>query len=298
MIKRLFLFVLTNILVIITITIMTSIFGIGNYLTPYGIDYKAMMQFCLLWGMGGAFISLWLSRFVAKAFMGIKLIGSGSTEDPRLANIRRQVYALAQKGGLRRMPEVGYYRSREVNAFATGPTKNRSLVAVSTGLIENLDDESIEGVLGHEVAHIVNGDMVTMSLVQGVINAFVMFFARVVAFAISGWMRNEDEGFNFGWMNWIIIIALEIFFSFLGMFVVAGFSRHREFKADEGGAVLAGKDKMIKALSSLRRLIDRAQVGESHQSIATLKISNRPSLLALMSTHPPLAKRIARLEQL
>jgi heat shock protein HtpX len=191
---------------------------------------------------------------------------------------------------------VGVYRSPDPNAFATGPTKNRSLVAVSTGLLEQLDKNSVEGVLAHEVAHIANGDMVTMTLVQGVVNAFVMFFARIIAFAISQNVKEESRPL----VNMLTTIVLEIAFSFLAMFVVAYVSRHREFRADAGAANLSGRDKMVAALESLQRFIARPTHQDeenAHPALAAFKISGKSSsFLSLLSTHPPLAVRIERLK--
>lgn len=293
MMKRLLLFAAVNALVLVTISIVLQVFGVGPYLTARGIDYRALMFFCLAWGMGGAFISLSLSRVMAKWMMGVKVINP-RTADAAEAGLLATVHALARGAGLPAMPEVGVYQSDEVNAFATGPTKSRALVAVSTGLLNRLDDGQVEGVLGHEVAHIANGDMVTMTLIQGVVNAFVMFIARVVAFAVSTQVKEESRRS----VNFMVTIVLEILLSFLGAMVVAAFSRSREFRADKGGATLAGRGKMIAALQALRRSSGiPAEDDREHASIAAFKISGKSSgLMALLATHPPLEERIARLE--
>jgi heat shock protein HtpX len=189
------------------------------------------------------------------------------------------------------MPEVGIYDSPEVNAFATGPSKSRSLVAVSSGLLRSMRQDEVEGVLAHEVAHIANGDMVTMTLLQGVMNAFVMFFARVIAYALT---RSSDSRSNNGGSYFLIVIVLQIVLGILGSLVVNWFSRHREFRADHGGATLAGRERMIAALRRLaanHELVDTQQ-----QALATMKINGARSWAALFSTHPPLADRIAALE--
>ncbi|HAR43341.1 MAG TPA: protease HtpX, partial [Bdellovibrionales bacterium] len=186
--KRISLFLLVNFLVIITISVILKLLGIQPYLTAYGIDYGNLMAFCLVWGMGGAFISLALSRIIAKFAMGVKVIAP-DTHDPALQDLVQMVHQLAKSAGLPAMPEVGIYNSPEVNAFATGPTKSRALVAVSTGLLQRMHRAEVEGVLGHEIAHVANGDMVTMTLIQGVVNAFVMFLARAIAFALAQAMR-------------------------------------------------------------------------------------------------------------
>ncbi len=298
MLKRITLFILTNILVIATITIVLQVLGIGHYITEAGLDYRALLAFCLVWGMVGAFISLGMSRIMAKWAMKVRVI------DPRDAGEFRglveTVHALARKAGLRVMPEVGVYDSPEMNAFATGPTRNRSLVAVSTGLLRRMDRDQVEGVLAHEVAHVANGDMVTMTLIQGVINAFVMFFARIAAFAVTTALRRgEDSRGGDHMLHFMLVMVFQIVFGLLGSIVVAWFSRLREFRADHGGAVYAGRGKMISALQALQfAYAPAARDPEDHESFETLKISGRKKgggLMALLATHPPLEERIARL---
>ena len=291
--KRIFLFLITNLLIVVTVSIITSVLGIQNYLTPMGIDYNALILFCLVWGMSISFVSLFLSKFIAKQFMGVQIISPGASGS--MGELVQTVHYLARKAGLKKMPEVGYYDSREVNAFATGPSRSNSLVAVSSGLLRNLDKNAVEGVLGHEVAHIANGDMVTMALLQGVINAFVMFFARIVAFAISNFLRSDEEGAIGGFGYYVTVFVLEIFFAVLGSLVVAWFSRRREYRADWGGASLTSRGKMIHALHSLRGSLDL--VSREHKSLASMKISSRRSFFALFSTHPDINDRIARLER-
>jgi heat shock protein HtpX len=194
------------------------------------------------------------------------------------------------------MPEVAVYDSGELNAFATGPSKSRSLVAVSSGLLRSMRREEIEGVLGHEVSHIANGDMVTMTLLQGVINAFVMFFARAIAYVVTnrGGSRDDSRG-NSYMLTWLVMIVLEIALGILGSMVTAWFSRQREFRADRGGATLAGRDRMIGALRRLAA--NRELVETQHQALATLKINGTRGWMVFFSTHPPLEARIAALEQ-
>lgn len=294
--KRIFLFLAVNILVMFTVSILLNVLGVQPYLTSYGLNYQSLLAFCFIWGMGGAFISLALSRVMAKWMMGVKVIDPNE-RNPDLQALVQRVHQLAKAAGLGTMPQVGIYESPEVNAFATGPTKSRSLVAVSTGLLHRMNRNEADGVLGHEVAHIANGDMVTMTLVQGVVNAFAMFLARVIAFAISQMGRSEDErgGAFSGGTYFLVQFALEMVFLTLGSLVVAWFSRLREYRADKGGARLAGRDKMIAALEALRRnyeLIDT----QAQPAAQTLKISNRGSgIFRFFSTHPPLEDRIARL---
>jgi len=287
--KRIFLFLLTNLAVVITLSIVLSLLGVGRYIDPDGgLNIQSLAIFCLVWGMGGAFISLQMSRWIAKRATGVKLV-DGQTGRAELDWLHATVTRLTQQANLP-MPEVGVYESPEVNAFATGPSKSRSLVAVSSGLLRAMRQEEVEGVLAHEVAHIANGDMVTMTLLQGVMNAFVMFLARLIAFA----MRSGDSRNSQG-VSWIAVIALEIVLGMLGSLVTAWFSRQREFRADHGGATLAGRDRM---LAALRRLAaNRELVETQHQALATLKISGKRSWMVLLSTHPPLEARIAALER-
>jgi heat shock protein HtpX len=300
-VKRIVLFLAVNALVVLTISLVLNILGVGPYMSANGIDFSQLAAFCLVWGMGGAFISLAMSRMMAKWMMGVKVIDP-QTRDPELSQLVQTVHALSRSAGLPAMPEVGIYDSPEVNAFATGPTKSRALVAVSTGLLRRMSRGDVEGVLGHEVAHIANGDMVTMTLIQGVINAFVMFLARVVAFFIAQALRsNRDdrEGTMSLGLQYSIQFVLEIVFMIVGSMIVAWFSRWREFRADAGGARLAGREKMIGALQALQRTIELSDI-DHHQgatAIQTLKISSRRGgFLRLFSTHPPLDERIARLQ--
>jgi hypothetical protein len=189
--KRIGLFLAVNALVVITISVILNLLGVKPYLTPYGLDYQSLMIFCLIWGMGGAFISLALSRVMAKWMMGVQIIPP-DTRDPELQGLVQMVHEMSRAARLPAMPEVGIYESPEVNAFATGPTKARSLVAVSSGLLHRMGKEEVRGVIGHEVAHIANGDMVTMTLIQGVVNAFVMFLARAIAYALT-MSRGQDS---------------------------------------------------------------------------------------------------------
>ncbi len=296
MFKRIGLFILVNLLIVTMVSIVFSVLGVGNYLTPYGIDYTSLMIFCLVWGFASSLVSLWVSKWMAKMMFGVRLIDPN--EPGARGDIARLVHRLAKAAGIEKMPEVGIYPGQEVNAFATGPTKNKSLVCVSEGLLQAMDRDEIEGVLGHEVAHIANGDMVTMTLIQGVVNAFVMFLARILAYGLSMMGRNsEEEGPNY-LVQTIAIIVFQIFFGLLGSMVTAWFSRHREFRADAGGARLAGRTKMVAALEKLKRNVEA--VSHEHESMAALKISSgKPSgILALLSTHPPLEDRIGRLREM
>ncbi len=289
--KRIFLFIVTNIAVVLTLTIVLSILGVGRYVGPRGLDIGALAAFSFVWGMGGAFISLLMSRWMAKMATGAVVV-NGHTGDPRADRVYAMIAGLTQKAGLP-MPEVGIYDSPEVNAFATGPSKNRALVAVSTGLLRSMRDEEVEGVLGHEVTHIANGDMVTMTLLQGVINAFVIFFARLIAYAIANRGDSRERGYSGG--SFLVVIVLQIVLGILGSLITAWFSRQREFRADKGGAMLAGRERMDGAL---RRLApDEEAVDTQHQALATLKINGARNWMVFFATHPPLEARIAALER-
>jgi len=295
MAKRIFLFTLVNILVMVTITLVLGVFGVGRYFPPGGLAGLAV--FCLIWGFAGAFVSLALSRLMAKWLMGVQVIPPDTT-DPDLRQLVETVHELSRRAGLPAMPEVGIYESPEVNAFATGPTKSRALVAVSTGLLQSMRQREMAGVLGHEVAHIANGDMMTMTLIQGIINAFVLFLSRVLAFVVSQALRSRDDRGG-GWLQYLLVIVFQIVFSILGSLVVCWFSRVREFRADAGGARLAGRENMIGALQALRRLHDpEIAAAEAHraQAFQSLKIAgDKAGFAALFSTHPPIEQRIARL---
>jgi heat shock protein HtpX len=288
--KRIFLFVLTNIAIMVTLMIVLSILGVTGYITADGLNYTALAVFSLVWGFGGAFISLAISRWMAKMAMGVQLV-DGRTGHAELDWLYSTVEQLTRKAGLP-MPEVGVYESPEVNAFATGPSKRSSLVAVSSGLLRSMRREEVEGVLAHEVAHIQNGDMVTMTLIQGVVNAFSIFFSRVIANIIRQLVDERISHLVF----FVATIVFDIIFSILGMMVVAWFSRAREFRADAGAATLSTRQNMIAALQRLQA--NQQLVDNSQPQLATMKINgSRSGFMALMSTHPPLEARIAALQQ-
>ena len=294
--KRIFLFMVVNILIVTTISLVMSALGVRPYLDAKGINYQSLLVFCALWGFGGAFISLALSRVMAKWMMGVKIIDPQDNSSQYRWLVSR-VHHFARQAGLRTMPEVGYYESPDLNAFATGPTKNRALVAVSTGLMEQMSKEEIDGVLAHEIAHIANGDMVTMTLVQGIVNAFVMFLARVAGFFISQMVDEEKRPLvQFG-----VVIGLEIVLGILGMIVVSYYSRAREYRADAGGAKYSSRQNMIAALERLKvntQIAERYKT-EDQPAIASLQISGKPGKwLKLFSTHPDLDDRIQRLKDM
>jgi heat shock protein HtpX len=299
MAKRVVLFVATNIAILVTVSIIMAVLqATGLVDTRAGLSQGALMVFCLVWGMGASLVSLALSRKIAKWSMGVKLV-SGQTGNADLDWFYNTVGQLSRQANLP-MPEVGFYESPEVNAFATGPSKNRSLVAVSTGLLQKMSRAEIEAVLGHELSHVANGDMVTMTLIQGVVNAFVLYLSHIVAgIARSVLSRDSDREPSFlaVMAGHVVFIAAQIAFGMLGSMITGWYSRQREFRADAGGAQLAGRQNMIGAL---RRLMTTQQlVDPSHPQLATLKIAGGAKGFRLMfATHPPLEERIAALERI
>jgi heat shock protein HtpX len=292
--KRVLLFVLTNVAILVMVSFVLAVLGSLGVLDMAG-GQGSLLVVCAVWGFGASFVSLLISRWIAKRSMGVQLV-DGRTGKADLDWLHTTVAHLTQQAGLP-MPEVGIYRSPEMNAFATGPSRSKSLVAVSTGLLERMDRREIEGVLAHEVSHIANGDMVTMTLIQGVVNAFVLYLSHIVAAIVRSALGGRDErggGFLGGIVSYAVFFAAQIAFGLIGSIVTAWFSRAREFRADAGGARLAGQGTMIAALRSLQT--QPVPVDTSNRQMATLKIAGGRSLMALLSTHPPLEQRIAALE--
>lgn len=289
--KRVGLFLLVNMLVLLTIVVVTSVLGVDNYLSASGIQYESLLLFSLIVGFAGSIISLLSSRWMAKTMMGVQVLNPQANLGATERRLVDTVHRLARSAGITNMPEVGIYNSPEVNAFATGPSKNKSLVAVSAGLLQRMDADAVEGVLAHEVAHVANGDMVTMTLIQGIVNTFVVFLSRIIAYAVSRFVREDLEHV----VHFISIIVFQILFGFMGNIAVMAFSRYREYHADGGGADLAGKDKMIRALQQLKQTV--SLVTPDQEAYQSLKISGgQGKLMRLLSSHPDLDDRIARLQ--
>ena len=287
--KRILLFILTNIAILVVLSIGLSLLGFEGYLTQNGLNMSQLLLFSAVFGMGGSFISLAMSKWMAKRAMGAQVI-----ENPRDATSQwlvATVQRLAQQAGIG-MPEVAIFDSPEPNAFATGASRNNALVAVSTGLLRRMDKDEVEAVLGHEISHVSNGDMVTLALVQGVVNTFVLFLARVVGYAIDkAVFRNERDGVGIGYF--VTVIVAQIVFGILASVIVMWFSRHREFRADAGGAQLAGREKMIGALEALK---SNTQPHGLPERMAAFGISGGASRWGqLFMSHPPLDQRIAAL---
>jgi heat shock protein HtpX len=286
--KRIVLFVLTNLAVVLVLGIVANILGVNRFLTANGLDLTALLGFALIMGFGGAFISLLMSKPIAKWSTGAQVIQQPQNQDE--AWLVDTVARLAQKAGIG-MPEVAIYEG-EPNAFATGAFRDSSLVAVSTGLLEGMTREEIEAVLGHEVAHIANGDMVTLTLIQGVLNTFVIFLSRAVGYLVDSALRKHDEEYSGPGIGYYVTsIVLDIVFGIVASMIVAWFSRQREFRADVGAAELMGrKQPMINALHRLGAM----QPGALPQSVAAFGIVSGVS--KLFASHPPLEERIAALQ--
>ena len=286
--KRIFLFILTNVAVVAVLGLVASLLGVNRYLTPSGLNLPMLLGFALVIGFGGALISLLISKPMAKYSTGMRLINTPQNADETW--IVETVRKLADKAQIG-MPEVGIFDG-EPNAFATGAFKNSSLVAVSTGLLQGMTAEEIEAVLGHEIAHIANGDMVTMTLIQGVMNTFVVFLSRVIGYAVDSFLHRGSErnsGPGIGYM--VTTVVLDIVLGFAAAIVVAWFSRHREFRADAGAAQLMGrKQPMMNALARLGGM----QPGELPKAVEAMGITG--GIGKLFATHPPIEERIAALQ--
>ena len=286
--KRILLFVMTNLAVVVVLGIVANLLGVNRFLTANGLNLGALLGFALIMGFGGAIISLLISKPVAKWSAGVRLITEPQNVDE--AWILETVRKFADKAGIG-MPEVGIFDG-EPNAFATGAFKNSALVAVSTGLLQGMKREEVEAVIGHEIAHIANGDMVTMALIQGVMNTFVVFISRVIGYAVDSFLRRgSDQNSGPGMGYWITTIVLDIVLGFAAAMVVAWFSRHREFRADAGAAQLMGRRQPM--MNALARLGGMAP-GELPKSIAAMGITG--GIGKLFSTHPPIEERIAALQ--
>ncbi len=286
--KRIVLFIATNLAIMLVLGVAASVLGVNRYLTANGLNLSALLGFAMIMGFGGAFISLLISKWMAKMSTGAQVITQASNADEAwlLDTVRR----LAERAGIA-MPEVAIYEG-DPNAFATGAFKNSALVAVSTGLLRGMTREEVEAVLGHEVAHIANDDMVTLTLIQGVLNTFVVFLSRVIGYFVDNLLRkNDEESSGPGMGYYVTSIVLDIVLGFVASMIVAWFSRQREFRADAGSAQLLGrKQPMINALARLGQM----QPGALPNNVAALGITG--DLSKLFASHPPLEERIAALQ--
>ena len=288
--KRIFLLIVTNFAVLFVLSISMQLLGIDRMLyQETGLNLVALLMFAAIFGFGGAFISLFISKWMAKMATGAQVIEvpANTTERWLVDTVKRQ----AEKAGIG-MPEVAIYEAPEINAFATGWNRNSSLVAVSTGLLQNMTQEEAEAVLGHEVSHVANGDMVTLTLIQGVLNTFVIFLSRVVGFLVDKVLLKNERGYGIGY--WVTTIVAELVLGIIAAMIVAWFSRRREFRADAGGASLAGRAKMIAALERLKLNHEQTTLPAQVQAFG---ISGGGGFMALLSSHPPLDVRIASLRE-
>ena len=292
MLKRVVLFVATNLAVILVLSVVLRLLGVDRILdeSGAGLNYEALLILSLVVGFGGSFISLAMSKWIAKRSMGVRVIEqpANNTERWLVETVRKQ----AEEAGIG-MPEVGVFGADQPNAFATGMNRNNALVAVSTGLMRSMSPDEVEAVLGHEVAHVANGDMVTMGLMQGVVNTFVVFLSRVVGHVVDRVVFKTERGY--GPAYFFTTIVAQIFLSILASMIVMWFSRHREFRADEGGAKLAGREKMISALKALQRAHEPEDLPGQLAAFGINGGRGR-SIKSLFMSHPPLEDRIQALE--
>ena len=291
--KRIALFLGTNIAVLVVLSIVLSLFGVESLLQQNNVDLdlQALLIFSAVFGMGGAFLSLAMSKWTAKHMTGAAVIEQpqNRTQEWLLSTVKNQ----AEQAGIA-MPEVAIYQSPDINAFATGMSRNSALVAVSTGLINNMKMEEAEAVLGHEVSHVANGDMVTLALIQGVVNTFVIFFSRVVGHFVDRVVFKTERGY--GPAYYITSIVAQIVFGILASAIVMYFSRRREFRADEGGANLAGRDKMIAALQRLQSVHEPSHLPDQMVAFG-INGGLAEGMRKLFMSHPPLSERIAALQR-
>ncbi len=289
--KRIFLFLVTNLAIVLVLSITLKLLGIDSYLQGSGLNYQSLLVFAAVFGMGGAFISLAISKWSAKRMTGARVIESPSNQTERwlVEVVKRQ----AQQAGIG-MPEVAIYDAPDINAFATGMNKNNALVAVSSGLLRSMSADEAEAVLGHEISHVANGDMVTLALIQGVVNTFVIFLSRVIGQFVDRAIFKNERGHGIGF--WVTTIVAELVLGILASIIVMYFSRMREFRADAGGASLAGREKMISALQRLKAAHGEPQLPDQ---LVAFGISGgvKEGLSKLFRTHPSLDDRIDALRR-
>lgn len=291
--KRILLFLATNMAVLLLASVTLNILGVGSYLGHQGLNMGSLLAFCTVFGFAGSFVSLLLSKTMAKMGTGTQVIGQPQTAQERW--LVETVKELSKKASIG-MPEVGIFHSPEANAFATGWNKNSALIAVSQGLLDRFSPNEARAVIGHEIGHVANGDMVTLSLIQGVVNTFVMFFSRVIGYAVDSFLRRNDEregGVGIGF--YVTSFIAEIILGFLASAIVMWFSRQREFKADEASAELASRRDMIAALERLRSEYEAPSAMPATMTAFGIRSGARGGLAALFTSHPPLDERIETL---
>jgi len=291
---RILLFIATNVAVLVLLSITFSVFGLESYLSSNGVDLNltSLLVFSAAFGMGGSFISLALSKWIAKRSTGAKVIESPTNDTERW--LLDTVAGLARDAGIA-MPEVAVFPSPQPNAFATGASRNKALVAVSSGLLENMNGDEVKAVLGHEIGHVANGDMLTLTLLQGVMNTFVIFFSRIIGFFVDRILLRNEHGYGIGF--WVTTIVAQIVLGLLASMVVMWFSRHREFRADAAGANLAGRGNMVAALERLRAAHEMPNT--MPETLVAFGIAGglRKGMQALFASHPPIGERIEALRR-
>jgi len=288
---RIGLFLLTNLAVLLVAGVVLSILGVGNYRTADGLNLSNLLVFCAVFGFVGSFISLFISKWMAKKTMGVQLIEHARNADEQW--LIDTVTELSRKAGIK-TPEIGIFPAQESNAFATGWNRNAALVAVSLGLLQRFERDEVEAVLAHEIGHVANGDMITLSLVQGVVNTFVMFFARIIGDLVDRVIFKNEDGRGMGFF--IATFVAELVLGFLASMIVAAFSRYREFRADEAGATLADRGAMIRALQRLQAEANAGVETSMPASMQAFGISSG-ALHKLFASHPPLEVRIDALRK-
>ena len=291
---RILLFIATNIAVLVLLSITFSVFGLESYLSSNGMDLNltSLLMFSAAFGMGGSFISLALSKWIAKRSTGAKVIETPSNDAERW--LLDTVAGLSRDAGIA-MPEVAVFASPQPNAFATGASRNKALVAVSSGLLEAMNGDEVKAVLGHEIGHVANGDMLTLTLIQGVMNTFVIFFSRIIGFFVDRVLLKNERGYGIGF--WVSTIVAQIVLGLLASMIVMWFSRHREFRADAAGADLAGRGNMVAALERLRAAHEMPNT--MPETLVAFGIAGglRKGMQALFSSHPPIGERIEALRR-
>ena len=300
MLRRIFLFLGLNLLIVSCVSVLCDLLSIQPYLSTVGLNIQSLAAFCLIWGIAGSFISLVLSKKIAKTLLKIRLIDQNNTACENEKKLLDIVHDITRKAKLSASPEIGIFESSQCNALATGRSKNSALIAVSSSLLNSFKEDELEGVIAHEMAHITNGDMITMSLLQGVMNAFVMFLSRICAYAVASMNRSRKQSLNSG--SYIVFTLLfEMIFLSLGSLLVYAVSRKREYSADKGAAILVGRDKMVSALEALERFSMISKKEHTQQkALSSMMISSikRGNISRLFSTHPTIEERIVQLNNL
>ncbi len=290
--KRMLLFLATNMAVLLLASVTLNILGVGNYMSHQGLNLGSLLAFCAVFGFAGSLVSLALSKPMAKMSTGTTIIEQ--PRSPREQWLVDTVRELSEKAGIQ-MPEVGIFPTPEANAFATGWNKNAALVAVSEGLLERFNHNEARAVIGHEIGHVANGDMVTLGLIQGVVNTFVMFFARIIGYAVDSFLRRDNDESGVGIGYYITTFVAEIVLGFLASAIVMWFSRQREFRADEAGAELVSRTDMIAALERLRGEYAEPDTMPDSMTAFGIRSGARSGIAALFASHPPLEQRIEQL---